>query len=275
MSSSSQWPPLFSIVTPLLNGVEHVPGYVQSLLRQACGDWEAIIVDDGSVDGGRELLAHLTAQDNRFRFFSNGNPKSIRGPYQARNIGLEMANGRYVCFLDIDDRWFPGKLSAQQEIILRTPSVDLLYSAYFRARCGCLCKAKVRTTLPLLSPKILILFANPVPMLTSCVRRSLISQIRFEAAHHEDYIFWREVLGRISLSNVSICQDPLAVYAVSSTSLSGNKLKVIFWIWGCYRTFGYSLAIATLAIVLRGILQCLVVMNDALIRPLDISSNVK
>ena len=121
--------PLFSVITPVLIGVADVSAYVETLKRQTCLDWEAIVVDDCSTDGTDELLNDLIAGDHRFRYTRNTLPRLVPGPYQARNVGLSLARGEYVCFLDIDDRWLPDKLKLQAAELEDNPDLRLVFSA--------------------------------------------------------------------------------------------------------------------------------------------------
>jgi hypothetical protein len=101
----------------------------------------------------------------------------------------------------------------------------------------------------------LVHFMNPVPMLTSCVHRGSIDKLRFEPHHHEDFLFWHSVLRRLRPEQVAQIYEPLAIYFIHSDSLSGNKFKSIIWIWQCYRRLGYSFGLASVAFLMRGIIQ--------------------
>jgi len=265
--------PFFSIITPLLNGYHYIQGYVETLRSQTCSDWEAIIIDDGSSDGSIDELRKIISRDPRFTILFNDKPKKIKSPYQARNIGLEHASGAYVCFLDIDDRWLSFKLQLQKEEILSKPSIDLLFSPYYRVSSLSCHIAKVRSLLPFLHPKMWISIANPVPMLTSCVRRELLDNIRFKPIYHEDYVFWYEIFRHTESINVSCGIQPLAIYLVSSSSLSSNKLKASLWNWKCYRSFGYSLPITFFACFARGVIQLFIIFSDNFVNPVELTSN--
>ena len=77
---------------------------------QTRGDWEMLIVDDGSTDGSRALAERLAAGEPRIRLLGwAGN----RGAAAARNAGIRAARGRFVAFLDADDRWRADKLARQ------------------------------------------------------------------------------------------------------------------------------------------------------------------
>jgi teichuronic acid biosynthesis glycosyltransferase TuaG len=255
-------PPHFTVITPVLNGLVDVNGYVKNLQEQTFTDWEAIVVDDGSTDGSIELLREVTRCDRRFHITCNTLPRKVKGPYQARNVGLSMARGRFVCFLDIDDRWLANKLEEQAEDFIKKPQLRMHYTSYIRTRRGTV-TGKIRHAPPLLGPHAWIHVINPVPMLTACVERSAIAELVFEPLHHEDYIFWSRVLGRIGPHEIKVSGHALAAYIIHSKSISSNKLRAIEWIWLCYRHLGYSRIKAVAALFARGIFQAYVAITEA------------
>jgi|694.fasta_scaffold55245_4 teichuronic acid biosynthesis glycosyltransferase TuaG len=261
--------PRFSVITPVLNGLKHVPSYVECLKRQTYTNWEAIVIDDGSTDGTNELLQELTAGDSRFRYTYNTLPRQVPGPYQARNVGLELVRGEFICFLDIDDYWLPNKLIIQTAQLKRKPHLRLLYSTYLRSNRQ-LTYGKIRHSPPILGPKSWIHLANPVPMLTACVDRDIINGLRFEPFHHEDFLFWHAVLLSLQDEQLEEYQYPLAIYNVHSASTSCNKLKATGWIWHCYRRIGYSRSRASVALVGRAMLQAWLIGRRLISRPINL-----
>lgn len=246
--------PFFSIITPVFNGVHCLEGYVKGLQQQHCRDWEAIIIDDGSSDGTTALLQRFVVDDSRFRLARNTRPKQIPGPYEARNLGLKLSRGLWICFLDIDDVWFPDKLDQQARLLQARPRLQLLYGSHWRARPGCR-HGHRRTHPPLLGPKRWMAVANPVPMLTACVRSDLARASRFKAIHHEDYLYWHALFSRLSADQIHADPQALALYRIDPSSLSANKWRASIWIWRCYRELGYSPLMAAAALALRGLLQ--------------------
>lgn len=91
--------PLFSVVIPTYNRAERLRDTLASVLEQRCGDFEAIVVDDGSSDHTEAVCAEL--DDARIRYQRQDNA----GPAAARNRGARSARGRYLAYLDSDDRW--------------------------------------------------------------------------------------------------------------------------------------------------------------------------
>lgn len=98
--------PRISIVMPLYNKAETVLDSLRSVLVQTVTDWELIVVDDGSRDGGGEHV--LTLGDARLRLHRQLNA----GVSAARNAGVKLARADLVTFLDADDLWKPDFLAA-------------------------------------------------------------------------------------------------------------------------------------------------------------------
>ncbi|MGE2736465.1 glycosyltransferase [Mycolicibacterium vaccae] len=116
--------PLFSIVIPTYNRAGTIRRTLESVQAQTFGDFECLVVDDGSADG--EALESVVAsmRDDRFRYVRQPN----KGAGSARNRGFDIARGRYVALLDSDDHFLPHKLEVCAEMIGRERGEVLLYS---------------------------------------------------------------------------------------------------------------------------------------------------
>jgi succinoglycan biosynthesis protein ExoO len=97
----------FSVVIPLFNKAPHVCRAINSVLAQTCSPLEVIVIDDGSTDGGQELVASYSRYG--VTLLERGRPGA--GGYAARNLGVQSARSRWIAFLDADDEWHPGHLS--------------------------------------------------------------------------------------------------------------------------------------------------------------------
>lgn len=116
--------PRVSVVLPCYNRARLVGPALQSVFEQTCGDWELIVVDDGSGDDLAAALARWRG-DARLRVLRHARN---RGVSAARNTGIDAARGRYVAFLDSDDRWLPRKLELQLAAAERQPDPDAVLS---------------------------------------------------------------------------------------------------------------------------------------------------
>lgn len=92
-----------SIIIPLFNSELYIGACIQSVLKQTYGNWEIIMVDDGSTDKSFSIGKDLSLSDERIRFFH----QEHKGVSAARNLALDRALGEYVFFLDSDDAIHP------------------------------------------------------------------------------------------------------------------------------------------------------------------------
>ncbi len=118
--------PEVSVIIPCYNYGRFLQETVGSLQRQSYQKWEAIIVDDGSVDDTASCVAALAQQDARVRYVYQVN----QGVSAARNRGVSLARGEFVLFLDADDLLTAEKLQAHVDHFRRCPLVSISYSRF-------------------------------------------------------------------------------------------------------------------------------------------------
>lgn len=116
--------PLVSVVVPVFNGEKYIAEALDSALAQDHPRIEIIVVNDGSTDG---TLTALEPYRGRVRVIDQVNS----GPSTARNAGLDAARGDYIAFLDADDVWLQGKLSAQVRHLENRPEDGACYFEWF------------------------------------------------------------------------------------------------------------------------------------------------
>ena len=119
--------PFFSIIIPVYNVKQYLGKCLESVLGQSFGDFECILVDDGSKDGSSELCDELACQDTRIRVVHKEN----EGVAIARNTGIRMAAGDFLMFLDSDDTLSVGLLESCAQKLKQTGS-DILVFGYQR-----------------------------------------------------------------------------------------------------------------------------------------------
>jgi glycosyltransferase involved in cell wall biosynthesis len=115
-----------SVIIASHNFGQYITEAVMSILTQGVDDVEVIVVDDASTDDTRVHLARITDPRLRVEYL----PKV--GVGAARNHGLRLARGRFIGFLDADDRWCPGKLKAQIDVLCSEPEVGFVFTNFVR-----------------------------------------------------------------------------------------------------------------------------------------------
>jgi glycosyltransferase involved in cell wall biosynthesis len=113
---------LVSIIVPTYNRVDFIYETVESIIKQTYPNWEAIMVDDGSTDENFLAIEKLVQQDNRIKLLKRS--KVAKGASVCRNIGLELAVGDYVMFLDSDDILSPTCIEYRVKEMAADPSLD-------------------------------------------------------------------------------------------------------------------------------------------------------
>lgn len=116
---------LVSVIMPVWNEEHLLEESVASVLAQTLQDMEIILVDDGSTDGSWAVMERLAARDARIRLIHRENG----GVSEARNAGLDVCTGKYVRFVDADDRLPPDSMRVLVDRMERDGS-DLTLGAY-------------------------------------------------------------------------------------------------------------------------------------------------
>jgi glycosyltransferase involved in cell wall biosynthesis len=108
---------LVSVVVPSFNRASTIEAALRSIQRQTCALWEAVVVDDGSVDDGADRVARFALEDSRIRLIRHGHN---RGAQAARNTGIDAARTKWIAFLDSDDEWIPESLELRLDAAQRS-----------------------------------------------------------------------------------------------------------------------------------------------------------
>ena len=119
--------PLVSVIVPIYNRAKRSIATLQSIIAQDYENLEIIVVDDGSTDNSSEVAEEVLK--NSGRVFKNIRYEKNRGVSAARNVGLEAAEGKYVCFCDSDDllkKNFVSSLCKEAE----EKNADLVFCEY-------------------------------------------------------------------------------------------------------------------------------------------------
>lgn len=220
--------PLVSIVTPLHNAGAFISETIQSVQNQTYRDWEMIIVDDGSTDNSIDIVQSFIAEDPRIRLI----PLYINaGAAVARNKAIEEARGRYIAFLDSDDRWFPVKLE-RQLAFMQAYDHPFTYAAYEKTdesgqrleSIGVPAKVRYKDLLKVCS----------IGCLTAMYDTHYFGKIYMPLIRkRQDLGLWLRLLKMTEYAHG--LDEILAQYRVRTDSISSNKMSAAKFTWRLYR----------------------------------------
>jgi glycosyltransferase involved in cell wall biosynthesis len=114
--------PLVSILMSVYNGERWLREAIESVRVQTFRDFEFLLVDDGSRDATRDILAQYSREDPRIRVFH----KTNSGLADSLNYGISLASGHWIARIDADDIFEPGKIEAQLEFAQKNSKLALI-----------------------------------------------------------------------------------------------------------------------------------------------------
>jgi len=185
--------PFFSVIIPTYNRKDFLSIAIDSVLQQTFDDFELLIVDDGSGDGTRKLIKGIT--DNRLRYVR----QQHKGVSAARNKGIRQARGKFICFLDSDDRFRRQKLEITHQYIKTYPRCKIFHTEELWYRSGKILPQKKYHKKPEKN-----IFENAlriccISISTAAIHRNVFAKaglfdVKLPAC--EDYDFWLRVASR-------------------------------------------------------------------------------
>lgn len=193
-----------SIVIPLYNKVNHIGRCIESVHAQSCGDYEILVVDDGSTDGSPRVASQYLRPGDKLIAQSN------QGPGSARQAGIKNCRHDLIAFLDADDAWLAGHLQIVGRLMERFGSADAFGTGYGLIRGP----GKLAITVQIAEDRLLkggdyFKLARPYSLLhssNSVVRKCILDRIGGYPTmyrRHEDLVFTARLAieGRIAVAN--------------------------------------------------------------------------
>ena len=211
--------PLVSIITPAYNHEKYIAECIKSAQAQSYGNWEMIIVDDGSADNTYSIAKESAAVDPRIHVFTQKNIGIFRLS-ETYNFALTQAKGKYIAVLEGDDVWLPEKLELQVNELEADEQIVMSFGQAFSSTTdlssnyGLTDYSTKSTELlhnnPIGTATKVLLFSNYIVALTVLIRRSALDKIGgFKQSHQlplVDVTTWTE----LSLCGKFSCiQQPL------------------------------------------------------------------
>lgn len=211
----------FAVIIPCYNAENHLAETLDSVLAQTFTDWQAILIDDGSTDSTRDIIAAYIAKDSRFSTISQSNC----GPSAARNRAARLPkDAPFLAFLDADDLWGSEKLALSLRAFWSPGKPDAVYGKvnFFSDDPQ---NHKTLSTVPEGRLRLgKVLGENPVCTLSNfCIRRGVfLGKCGFDETltHSEDLEFLiRIVSKRVHVESID---ELLVHYRTSTDGLSAN-----------------------------------------------------
>ena len=215
-------PPLISVVMPVWNAERYLAEAIDSVLSQTHTRFELVIVDDGSEDRSREIIARYAESDARLRPIYAAH----RGLVATLNAGCRAAHGHYIARLDSDDIALPERLEAQVRFLEENSQVALLGSGSqcinaAGQRCAILSKPPLENAAIRHGLLRANLFCHSTIMMRTDVFRE-IGGYRALYAEAEDYDLWTRFADRHELA----CIPPvLVLYRIHAGQVSVTRLE--------------------------------------------------
>ncbi len=211
--------PRVSVIIPAYNHARFLGEALDSVLSQTFQDFEVLVVDDGSTDGTRALVASYGPRV-RYRFQPHA------GVASARNVGLRDTSAPYVAFLDADDTWAPEKLDLQVAYLDAHPHVGVVFTSYLKTdEAGKSLTMEPKRFPYIQSPFEAMLIWPYGSMHVAMVRRTCLERVGdFDEtlAVAEDWDLWLRVAQHYGVANLD---QPLATYRQSSGSTSRGSRR--------------------------------------------------
>lgn len=223
--------PLVSVVMPAYNCDRFIEAAITSVINQTYGNWELIIIDDGSSDSTCSVAESFSKEDKRISIVKNPNNMGVA---KTRNRGLDLAKGDYVALLDSDDLWCSDKLE-KQIALAKKANADIVYCSYaIIDECGN--KRCDDFVVPETTDYNEMLVRTTVNCSTAVLSRKIVDNYRFcTDYYHEDFLLWLDIL-KDNKTAVGVV-DVLAKYRVMQGSRSFNKFKSAMHRWKIYRDY--------------------------------------
>lgn len=221
--------PLISVITPAYNAARFIGETIESVQKQTYSNWEMIIVDDCSTDDTVQIVESYQEKDPRIRLYKL---EKNSGSAVARNTAMEQAKGRYIAFLDSDDRWLPEKLEKQLQF-MQEKDIAFSFTTYVR-----MLEDGTRTRAYSNTPEVVgyddLMKRCVIGCLTVMLDREKIGHLKMvNIRTRQDYVYWLTITKKGFLAYG--LPEVLAEYRLVENSISSNKLKAAKRNWYVFR----------------------------------------
>lgn len=243
--SITQTESLVSIIMPCYNVAAFIEEAILSVINQTYRNWELLICDDGSCDGSAQISEEWARRHEQIYFFQN---KFEKGAPGARNTCLSAAQGRYIAFLDSDDRWYPRKLEKQIDHMMKTGSVFCVSYYDLMDESGVHCHSvKTPNNITLLH----MMYSNFIPCLTAVYDSMILGKVpQPSIKKRNDYALWLTLFKEKGVERATSFPESLAAYRQNGYGLSSSRRDALFFYFICLRKYAGRALIPSLYFLL-------------------------
>ncbi|WP_155302134.1 glycosyltransferase [Desulfosarcina widdelii] len=212
---------LISVITPTYNRRNFIGSAINSVLNQSYKNIEHIIVDDGSNDKTSDLVRDIQKSDPRVKYYYQEN----KGQSSARNFGLKLAMGDFICFLDSDDIFLEEHIEKCLKVFKKNPEVDIVYGDWIPINEKGI-KKNIKNLKRYTGKITYQLFCNNCVSMNSVMVRSKcfkeMGGMNENCEVADDYDLWLRLSTKYKFYYIP---EPLAYYRISIDQISSNKMK--------------------------------------------------
>ena len=213
--------PLVSIILPSYNGERYIKEAIESVLNQSFGNFELILINDGSIDKTADILEEYKNKDSRIKTIHQENI----GLAKSLNKGIRLAKGKYIARMDDDDLWLKEKLEKQIDFIEKNPEIGLLGTGCYEVTDkGKIIGKKIFPEKNQELQKDLIQY-NPFIHSSIMAKREVFDEVGLydeKFRESEDYELWLRIAENYKIANLA---EPLVTKRYCKKSLSPAKDK--------------------------------------------------
>lgn len=229
---------MISVIIPVHNAEKFIKDTIDCVRAQSYKDWELLLVEDGSTDRTMDLMTDYLKEvnDERIRLTVRGitsEEERTFGAARARNLGISLAKGRYIAYLDADDRWREDKLE-RELAFLEEKQAGFVFTGYEFGDENAAGTGKIVHVPETLNYGQALanttIFTSTVMIDTQKIERSLIEMPYIKS---EDTASWWRIL-RTGVTAYGLDEN-LVIYRRAGKSLSSNKIEAMRRIWNLYR----------------------------------------
>lgn len=217
---------MLSIIIPIYNVEKYLTKCIESVINQTYKNLEIILVNDGSTDNSKDIINKYSLIDSRIKIINKKNG----GLSDARNVGIEIAKGDYIAFLDSDD-WIELNMYEKLYSYIKQENADIVQCSYQEVYNEEVNNQKIKEEIKLISGKDSLYnlygenHGKTVVVWNKIYKRELFNDIRFpKGKYHEDELTTYKLLYKAN--KIVDLNLPLVYYRQRDGSIMNSKFNI-------------------------------------------------